>query len=195
MKIHATRKELALLAQQIRRWSAGALQALHGQHAAAEAERMRTAVTRLEYWSSSLAEARGESEALCQGHRWRYTSECLLDSIRLALKLKGGASQLEHVLLKAIKLVAPDILVGALERRLSTPGAVAGSSTVRFHELTLDLALVEMRIRNYSADAIRFLWSDSSQQLGYDLLWAQYHEIQREQLVPTFKAFNVSGNT
>ena len=51
------------------------------------------------------------------------------------------------------------------------------------------MAMCELRRRNYEKRCIRFLWSDSSMQLGHDILWAQIHEIPVDSLVPVFKAF------
>ena len=106
------------------------------------------------------------------------------------MKLKGGARQLIEVLRRAIGVCAPACLVGGLQARLDDKiSKVPSASVIQRNEVALDLGLCKMRQQSYVSECVRYLWSDSSVQLGYDLLWAQCHEIPKAELIPTFKAF------
>lgn len=110
--------------------------------------------------------------------------------VLVSQKLKGGSSQLQTVLRHAVSLVAPPLLLPLLLKQLdnSVHSAMPCASTVHNYEFIFELAMIHHRQQHHIDDCVRFLWSDSSLQLGYDLLWAQYHEIPRSQLVPVFKA-------
>lgn len=103
--------------------------------------------------------------------------------------VKGGGIKMIDALKHCISICAPAVLVGSLQQRLES-GATRVPSAASLHrnEFALDLGICRMRQRRYCSDSVRFLWSDSSLQLGYDLLWAQCHEVRKSELVPCFKA-------
>ena len=93
----------------------------------------------------------------------------------------------------ALRLVAPATLVGPLCRGVAADGmaersTVPGEGTVRRGEFGVDAAISYLRRKYYSSSVLRYVWSDSSPQCGYDWLWSQCTEIERSELVSTCRA-------
>ena len=150
---------------------------------------MRESCLLLDAWAAMLSGALGDDADMQT--RWGYSSLNMFNAVLAAIKFKSGAKHLKKYLSQAITLTAPPMLVGALQKRLAEPdgvGIIPSASLIRFNELALDLSLSALRQRQYKRSAVRMLWSDSSLQLGFDLLWVQCHEVERDQVVNVFKA-------
>ena len=124
---------------------------------------------------------------------------------RYVWTLRGGAKSLKLALERAIRLVAPSVLVGPLLRGFAedkdtahssddenTHSVVPSKTTINRNEFSLDIAMILWRRRKYLEDGpcARYLWTDASPVAGYNWFWAQIHEIPVSRLVSVWKSAN-----
>ena len=122
-------------------------------------------VTVLDSWSIMLRGSMGTSTSketssgtFGYARKYKYDSDVLLECIRLASLLLGGASRLEEVVKRSLMLAAPPFLskvfaesLGDVSKKLPHP------STIRRHEFPLDAAIqFYLRQRSYSKVVFRY---------------------------------------
>ncbi|CAK0848404.1 unnamed protein product [Prorocentrum cordatum] len=150
---------------------------------------LQSAVMNLDWWAVELREAAGGSHT--GFGRFRHAAMQLLDSIRAVSMLKGGASKLRDAVRRAVSLVVPKPLVGAVLRSIEplqdskhiASSALPSASVLHRGELSLDVAPALLRRRGHKLDVFRFAWSDASPLAGYDWLWVQVHEVPKAKAV------------
>ena len=155
------------------------------------ADRLEQVVVKLDMWSEALGEAackRFASQG--SGRQWLHSSIVLMDAVRMAAELRGGASKFLKVLNQAISLTAPSFLVGTLHKALRKHGCrkPPSCSTTARAQFAVDLAMLDVRKQHYIRDCFRYMWYDSSEMGGVDWFWAIVHEIERCHVVANCKS-------
>jgi hypothetical protein len=144
-------------------------------------------VRMLDSWASSTDGAANKQESAN-----RHGSEKLLECIRLCRFLKGGPATLHAVVARSISLELPpdmrSLCVDSAGKLINKPPS---ASILRRYEFALDVGLVvlqRMRSVKMSSSVVHFSLADSSPMCGYDWIWSQYHEIEKDKLVEVFDA-------
>ena len=124
---------------------------------------------------------------------FKYNSEIVLECVRLASYLKGGANALREVVERSILMALPHSLVAGFvaamqnnERQLPSP------SLLRMSELCFDVALLTYereRSREIHGSRAIFSMSDSSPVANYDWLWSFQSEVLFSDLHRVFQSF------
>jgi hypothetical protein len=133
-----------------------------------------------------------------EGSRFRHNSKCLLQAIRLAANLRGGASSLEDVITQSLAASLPPFLQRSFLDDVSgrlKPEVVKhppSATSIRRNELALDVGLMllqrEASIKCSTSPCFRVGWADSSPIAGYDWIWSEYHEIAHRDVLACFEA-------
>ena len=84
------------------------------------------------------------------------------------MKFLKDSDKIADVVQRAISFALPDAYREAFMKHASQPGRRPSSSTLRYHELALDVALMLLEQEEYSPNCMRSNWSDSSFQAGYE---------------------------
>ena len=166
--------------QQFRVWSQEILR--HSTDAATEEPRLSSVASALQGWQEALLACNGLVPPVSVGRRFVYSSQKLVQCIRLAAGVKGGADNLASVAERSLALVAPRFLAGPmLEGWNSSPGlhnAIPSATTLRRYEIALDISLIlTQRHRAHGHPTFKFAHADSSPIAGFDWLWTQWTEI------------------
>ncbi len=152
-------------------------------------DQLKESTLQVDEWAEAMGQASGESR---KGFgRLRHSSTQLLEAIRTSSLLRGGGSKLKLVVQRAISLVAPASVSGPLcsglepseDRKHFARSSLPSESTMARGELSLDIALSLSRRRTFDPGVLRYIWTDSSPLAGFDLLWAQSHEIHKNAAV------------
>jgi hypothetical protein len=163
---------------------------------------MSVVAARFDRWSLSwkqclnlISAPRGEG----WGSRFRHDSRKMLHVIRLASKLRGGASSLAEIVAKSLAAVLPNFLQqsfldDALDLRIDVKAALPSPAISRRYEIALDIALMLLQRNSVQSSAssgssfVRMGLADSSPMAGFDWLWSEYYELDKRNVVSTFEA-------
>ena len=106
--------------------------------------------------------------------------------------IKGGAAQLKQTMLTTLSLAFPDETVTAIKSSLEEgKRRLPSSSTIKAHFLTLDVGQFLKRqawLESCPAPHFRYLWMDSSPQIGRNWLWIQEHAIRQDKALEVLTA-------
>lgn len=158
--------------------------------------RLSDAADTLDGWALALEGARGYVYTDI-GKKRVHDSAVLIECIRAARFLGGGASRLKESACMQIRAVLPSNLGPSLAEEVKLSTAIPSSSALQRHELGLDasLMLLERRRNDSGSSLVRFGWADSSPQGEHNWLWIQHHSMRVEELVPTMHAvFSVAAS-
>ena len=134
--------------------------------------------------------------------RFKYDTRTLLQTIKLAMMLKGGGNQVANVVAKSLSTVLPACAQHEFLEMVSRPGdelldikldkdadKIPAASLVRRYELALDMALMKLaRKRCLSIRSVRAFLADSSPIGGHDWIWSMYFEVQDSAMIEVFFA-------
>lgn len=151
--------------------------------------RLSDAVDTVGGWALSLEGARGYVYTDI-GKKSVHDSAVLIECIRAARFVGGGASRLKEAACMQIRAVLPPSLGPSLAEEVQQSRTIPSSSALQRHELGLDMSLMllERRRKESGPAVVRFGWADSSPQGDHNWLWLQHHSIPVESLVPTMYA-------
>ena len=172
---------LGWVTQQIQLWSSTIMQAAPcGEQRDRERRALERVMCTLGGWHQALLNASGFAPPVGSGsRRFVHDSRKILECIRLASYLQGGADHLSEVMQRALQCAAPRLLSGALVETLRQPSVMPSPALIRRYELALDIALVlAVRKRADSGAMFRFGHADSSPIAGFDWLWSQHMELR-----------------
>ena len=110
------------------------------------------------------------------------SSVALVEGIRLMAFLRGRANNIADVVQRALAFALPPIFVKTFQEQCKGPGRQPSPSILRYHELSFDVAIMVLEQRAWNRKSVRYDWSDSSPQAGYNWLWGQCRSIDDEQL-------------
>ena len=162
-----------------------------GEQKDAEQVRMERAVANLQHWGTELSSVASGLLRCSEERRFKHSAVKLVECIRLANFLRGGADKLADVVMRALSLSAPGPFAQALRDYCSTRGGgiLPSATRIRRYELALDIALMLLlQRRSANATAVLFAHADSSPMAGFDWFWSQHVEVPAAQVVPTFLA-------
>ena len=102
--------------------------------------------------------------------RWKHATLRLYLCLEFSFGLRGGPLHLREAIRRAIAISAPGFLVQPLTRLLADDRSrsLPSASTIQRAQIALDYALALNSRQTYLVDAVRFAWTDSSEQAGYD---------------------------
>ena len=132
--------------------------------------------------------------------RFKHESAKMLQTIRLATSIRGGASNLIDILSKSLASVLPGFMQAAflndiLDLSDDVKKSLPSTSLIQRYELSLDIALLLLqREVSRNTEVVRVAWADSSPMGGFDWLWSEYHEVDKSKLASTFHAVTLLAN-
>ena len=147
-------------------------------HPSATQEKFESVVATLRHWSDSL-----QGNAFQQGARYKYTSTVMLECVKMAYMLKGGAESLRRVIEAAMRCVMHTSAPASAET-----APLPSPALIRYYELSLDIAIIKTLQKFGGRDWKRFNLADSSPQGGFDWLWSQHRVLRGSAILDTFKA-------
>ena len=149
------------------------------------------------YWMESLTYENSSG-------KFRHSSRKLLQAIKTASMLTGGAKRLQEVVARSLALALPPAFQASFLHYTASAGdelldhdvsaelgaKIPSASLVQRYEFSLDLAisLLERVMKDADPDVARFGMADSSGMGDYNILWSMYVEIKKERLVATWQA-------
>ena len=181
---HVVPEEASELARRLREWAPLILSRFaEDEEEERESERMRLrdSISSLQNWAFMRASMRGDYPKPV-----RHDCISLLNAVRLARTLRGGANHLADVVARCLDLLGFDS-----SQCRGTLSKLPGASTVKRHELTLDVALMlweGRRERAATEPILRWGWTDSSPQERHDWVWEQTVEVSKVDLLHCFMA-------
>ena len=185
-------ENLGAMAEHARRWATSALANMTAAAQSLERQHMELVIGTLQRWAMQLTPAAPVRRCLVskEERRFRHSSEQLVQCIRLARYLRGGAAQLAHVVAEALNVGLPGFISKPrIEQLRNDRSLLPSASLMQRYELSLDMALVVCTQRKYlGRSTARFGHADSSPMAGYDWMWSQQIVIRTHQVVPVFKA-------
>ena len=151
---------------------------------------VRTQAT-LRHWFISLLSSSEVTQRIVAGEvkRFRHDSRILLQTIKLAAMVQGGASRVADVCGKALSMLLPPAMQSEFLAEVSKPGdemteiklsskaakKIPAASLVNRYELSFDLAIQLLaQLLGDREETVKAMLSDSSPIGGHDWLWSMW---------------------
>ena len=161
-------------------------------HADLSLQDLTRVATVLEVWQQNLSNPQRSLDEGSGLGRFVYSTQKLVECIRLSSLLKGGASRLADVVIASLSMTLPAYMREPYLHVVKNHRTLPSETLVRRSELALDISILGLannRLRASVGSFTRSGLADSSPVRGVEWLWSQYSQVQTSDVIKVGEAF------